>query len=469
MLKIYIFLLMIFFSVYTTSAQRSQVFGGQAAYNKTTECISEIKRIEIKQKLSANIEMLKEQGKLHTAKISGGSPLFEFPMQFAPGFDDYGFYCTTNFVDENVLNPGFITDYNCGSRSYDLSGYNHQGIDYVLWPFDWNLMQTGAVEIIAAAPGTIIGKYDGNEDDHCAFSSDAWNAVYIMYDDGSISWYGHMKKFSTTTKSVGETMAAGEYLGLVGSSGSSTAPHLHFETYDAEGFLIDPYAGDCNLLNTESWWEDQPSYYDPKINKLQTHFAPPEFTPCPDEHILNDADEFNAGDLIYFVTYFRDQRSIDLCEFSITDPDGILFDSWEFYQPADYYIASYWYWSYPFPDDATDGIWTFACTFAGETYTHEFVVNNGAVSISNEQNNFLLNQIVHNDGILHLNIQSAISFDSEFFITDNSGRKMYSSEETLLPGENFFEISSDLAKGMYIFSLAADDRAHRINKKFFVE
>ena len=49
-----------------------------------------------------------------------------------------------------------------------------------------------------------------------------------MHADGSVAWYGHMKAGSLTNKAVGQTVSSGEYLGIVGSSGNSTGPHLHF-------------------------------------------------------------------------------------------------------------------------------------------------------------------------------------------------------------------------------------------------
>jgi len=57
------------------------------------------------------------------------------------------------------------------------------------------------------------------------------------------------------------------------------AVHLHrictFEVYDANDNLIYPYGGNCNSINTQSWWADQENYYEPTVNTILTHNAAP--------------------------------------------------------------------------------------------------------------------------------------------------------------------------------------------------
>lgn len=168
-------------------------------------------------------------------------PAFEWPLRARDGFPYPSYFGVSNFVDLDAAYPDQLLDYNCGARTYDLAlGYNHAGTDFFLWPFAWSKMFAEDVEIVAAAPGIIVAKDDGHFDRNCAFNSDPWNAVYVQHDDGSIAWYGHMKMGSTTSKAIGEAVAVGERLGLVGSSGSSTTPYLHFEVHDGANQIIDP-------------------------------------------------------------------------------------------------------------------------------------------------------------------------------------------------------------------------------------
>lgn len=52
--------------------------------------------------------------------------------------------------------------------------------------------------------------------------------VDILHDDGSLTRYGHN---SRVLVSVGEVVAQGAVISLMGSTGNSTGPHLHFEIH----------------------------------------------------------------------------------------------------------------------------------------------------------------------------------------------------------------------------------------------
>jgi murein DD-endopeptidase MepM/ murein hydrolase activator NlpD len=54
------------------------------------------------------------------------------------------------------------------------------------------------------------------------------NCVMIEHPDGVVTLYGHMSELLV---SEGESVGRGAVVGLVGSTGLSTGPHLHFETH----------------------------------------------------------------------------------------------------------------------------------------------------------------------------------------------------------------------------------------------
>jgi len=62
------------------------------------------------------------------------------------------------------------------------------------------------------------------------------NLVIVKHRLGFETWYAHL---STETSYVGEPVVGGTRVGLVGSTGHSTGPHLHFEVRH-NGVPIDP-------------------------------------------------------------------------------------------------------------------------------------------------------------------------------------------------------------------------------------
>ena len=159
-----------------------------------TECLNDVQRTEIKKQIADNIVLLRQQGKISEPNPNA-TTLLDWPLKLRNGLVDYGYHSISGGVDHDVTYPNNLLDYNCGTRTYDTpSGYNHQGTDYFLWPFTWNKMDSSDVEIISGAAGTIVNKSDGNFDRSCAFNNNNWNAVYIQHADGSVAWYGHMKK-----------------------------------------------------------------------------------------------------------------------------------------------------------------------------------------------------------------------------------------------------------------------------------
>lgn len=97
-------------------------------------------------------------------------------------------------------------------------GRRHQGVDLPL--------KTGD-PIYATFTGKVrVSKYWG------AFG----NLVVIRHDNGLETFYAHLSKRNVE---VGDWVNAGDVIGLGGSTGRSTGPHLHFETRH-NGFAFDP-------------------------------------------------------------------------------------------------------------------------------------------------------------------------------------------------------------------------------------
>lgn len=347
-------------------------FGG-GEYAPPADYLAPAERAAIEAEIAATVTQLERMGKLAGPRAAERVAL-GWPLAPREGFTDPGYHAVTGFVDHAAGYPNQLLDYACGGRTYDSSsGYNHKGTDFYLWPFAWNKMAAGDVRVVAAADGVIVGVREGNPDQSCSFNSNPWNAVYVRHADGSIAWYGHLKRGSATTKPVGAAVARGETLGLVGSSGNSTGPHLHFELYSG-GALTDPYAGTCNPLDGGSWWAGQPEYYDSAVNKLTTGPAPPQFATCPAPDNPNESTRFQPGDRIYFTAYYRDQLNSQPALYRIVAPGDALYAQWSHASPKAHYTLSYWYWAYDIPASAPTGTWRFEVTFNGRTTAHAFVI-----------------------------------------------------------------------------------------------
>jgi murein DD-endopeptidase MepM/ murein hydrolase activator NlpD len=95
-------------------------------------------------------------------------------------------------------------------------------------------MHTG-VDFPAAA-GARVGAAGRGCVSSAGYNDGYGQLVVIAHRLGVTTWYAHLSRI---TVRPGECLAAGERLGLVGSTGNSTGPHLHFEVR-VRGATTDP-------------------------------------------------------------------------------------------------------------------------------------------------------------------------------------------------------------------------------------
>ena len=302
--------------------------------NENRECISEQEYRSIEQicsKATRDFESSHKVGsRLATVSLN-------WPLQAASGFNDCSFYYVAAYVDQNNA-TGAFSDYNCGSNTYD----GHKGTDIAIGPFPFYKMDNSQVEVIAAAAGTIIAKHDGEYDRNCVGSGSALtaNSLIIQHSDGSYALYWHMKANSLTSKTVNQTVAAGEYLGVVGSSGSSGGPHLHFEVWagSTQSTMNDPFSGTCNTINPNSWWASQKPYTEPGVIKSSVHTTDVVLPACPATETPNESTSFTipfqglglAPGYAKFYAYVRNSTSGGVTSMSILNPNNSVFNSWNY-------------------------------------------------------------------------------------------------------------------------------------------
>jgi murein DD-endopeptidase MepM/ murein hydrolase activator NlpD len=117
------------------------------------------------------------------------------------------------------VSGGFISSY-FGEREDPFSGHEayHKGVDFA---------GTAGSNVVAVAAGVVTwaGERTGYG-----------NLVEINHGDGYVTRYAHNER---TLVKVGETVKRGEAVALMGSTGRSTGPHVHFEVI-RNGRQVDP-------------------------------------------------------------------------------------------------------------------------------------------------------------------------------------------------------------------------------------
>lgn len=296
-----------------------------------------------------------------------------WPVRQAEGYDFLDIYALAGYVDHDQDKPNQVLDYQCGKFTYDNSSSNHQGTDIMVWPFGWTQMDRNQAEVIAAAAGEVIEKIDGNYDRNCPnrFVFGESNAVFIRHDDGTTAMYLSLKEGSLTAKAIGERVEQGEYLGIIGSSGNSFYPHLHFELRSAEGQVIDPFSGPCNPV--ESSWENQPPYLESGINLLSTSLNRPDFNNLCDPAEYAPQEEYAPGDSLFFIAFARQITPEQLIRMRVMTPEGTPLTDRT--RTADRNSTrAYFVHAVHLPDTAIGGTYTCILNYEGEEYRITFQV-----------------------------------------------------------------------------------------------
>lgn len=133
-------------------------------------------------------------------------------------------------VDINMVSPGSgevrwpLLNFTKGRGLWD-SGY-HQGVD---------MLAPGGTPIYAAASGVVRISSEGYYGFGVAVLID-----HVINGQQVSTTYAHMT-YGSRQVQAGQSVQAGQLIGLVGSTGRSTANHLHLEVH-INGGVVDPWA-----------------------------------------------------------------------------------------------------------------------------------------------------------------------------------------------------------------------------------
>ncbi|MCI4666958.1 MAG: peptidoglycan DD-metalloendopeptidase family protein [Bacteroidia bacterium] len=435
------FLLSVSFTIGAMAQGILQQGGGPApSISQKAPCISPEERVAEWDRLQIQRQRLIAEGKLSSPQGRTSQNIqFRIPLKQSINSPYTGYYGITNYVDHDGSSG--LEDYICEEVTYD----GHRGTDYATWPFPWEMMDNNDVEVVAAAKGVIIEKRDGNFDQSCDWNNKPWNAVYVEHADGSVAWYGHLKKNTLTAKAIGDTVYPGDFLGYIGSSGISTGPHLHFELFDTDGSMLDPYIGTCNPTSSISRWENQDPHKTPSVIHHQTGNRAPDYGNfCYGQEASNEANVFDPGDVIYLSIYMRDYVTSTSSTLKLISPDGFIYDSWS-NTPSQFYPLSYWWWSYQTNNSFPQGMWRFDLEYDGKTYSYPFQLG---MATSNDLKDELEINIGPNPVRDFVNIEGLENLRLSYEMLDIQGRLL---QEGLLEN-NRIDMTS-FAEGLYLLRI----------------
>ncbi|HET9997072.1 MAG TPA: M23 family metallopeptidase [Nocardioides sp.] len=98
------------------------------------------------------------------------------------------------------------------------------------WSIDWNRTDDVGDPVVAAAAGVVTTAVPNGTRGYGRY-------VVVDHGNGESTLYGHLQ---TVNVGIGQTVDQGSLVGLVGDTGNSTGPHLHFEER-LNGKTVEPW------------------------------------------------------------------------------------------------------------------------------------------------------------------------------------------------------------------------------------
>jgi murein DD-endopeptidase MepM/ murein hydrolase activator NlpD len=263
------------------------------------------------------------------------TPLGGTPMK------DWG---VTEYVDVDPRSS--FADYTGGSLTYD----GHTGHD--LAPANLGWMDAG-LPVFAAAAGKVVAVADGNYDRNIVATDVPANYVEIDHGNGWHTLYYHLRS-DTILVHVGDTVVAGQVLGLMGSSGYSAGAHLHFEVqhngavvepeYDPNTFWVNPlpYQGTVSAV-TDSGVTSSHAVLTTDLNAEERPVAANVFSQASGQELTAWFQAFT--------------RATDQAEFKFYEPDGTPYTSLDDSFSPGASLEAYFYYDITLPANLPLGTW----------------------------------------------------------------------------------------------------------------
>jgi hypothetical protein len=320
------------------AATQGGIAGGGPISSEPTNCVAPEQTAQIRYIVDTYQKNVPSAQLMQT-----GVELYTFyPMAGTLFADVY----VNNYVD---LDPtAGLLDWGCDEWTYD----GHTAHDIDIRSFG---EQAIGVPIFAVQDGTVIDAHDGEYDMNISWDNQPANYVIIDHGNGRVCYYWHMKKDSVAV-SPGQQVSAGQQIGLVGSSGISTGPHLHFATYQ-DGNAVEPQAGHCR--SGESLWVNQiPKRFDTYI--FDFGISRVDLSGYTWASELPRIIQVTGTDTFYPWILLNNLPANSAWRIKIFKPGNVKWGEWsDSFNNSSEYRRSWWYFWFSFSGITDYGTWRF--------------------------------------------------------------------------------------------------------------
>lgn len=247
-------------------------------------------------------------------------PSFAIPIDCNLGQDCF----VMHYVD--IDTSAKAVDFNCGRQTYD----GHKGTDFGISSLQG--MNAG-VSVVAAAEGTVLRVRDGVIDrlvsDRVAqeqvTGQECGNGLVIDHGNGWETQYCHLKQGSIQVE-PNTKVEQGAVLGMVGSSGLASFPHVHLSIRH-QGEIVDPFMGEeavsqanCKI-ERNSLWQESLDYVPTGLIRAGFSSQPPQQTELWQGKYQNSQLSINSPALIFWVHAYGVLKG-DREHWQLITPDG---------------------------------------------------------------------------------------------------------------------------------------------------
>lgn len=184
---------------------------------------------------SAPVEVVIETNDYNPPTIVRGDEILEPDPVYDASPPDYYYYEAPVAVAVRSLSPQEIKEFTVpGGMGFPLAvpGWISSSFGYRIHPITGESKFHQGTDIAAAAGTPVLAAWDGRVE-IAGWLGGLGFAVVISHNNGTRETrYGHLQEVLVEP---GQVVTQGQPVGLVGSTGFSTGPHLHFELWEKVG------------------------------------------------------------------------------------------------------------------------------------------------------------------------------------------------------------------------------------------